>query len=63
MNNRDMYNSWVYLAVNIDIGVFVCFDNRIYNRALKWDLAKGNNNLTKGKTYKFWMVVRCVTKV
>ena len=37
-----MYNSGVYLAVNIDIGVFVCFDNRIYNRALKRDLAKGN---------------------
>jgi hypothetical protein len=27
MNNKDMYSSWDYLAV--DIGVFVCFDNQV----------------------------------
>jgi hypothetical protein len=30
MNNRDIYNSWVYLA--IEISVFVYFDNRVYDR-------------------------------
>ena len=42
MNNRDGYSPWEYLAV--DIRVFVCFDNWVYDGALKRDLANGNGN-------------------